>query len=103
MAAAGIGRHVTMHDLRHCYASLLIAGGADPVFVSRQLGHASPGFTLQRYSHLFDSVRHADGMREILEAGYGNSLATTPGDQGAPGEGDAAAEVAHLRDFGAAL
>lgn len=69
--AAGIGRRVTMHELRHAFASALIASGRDVVFVSRQLGHASPAITLAVYAHLFDSVRHADETREHLEAEFG--------------------------------
>jgi integrase len=34
-------RPVRWHDLRHTFASLLIAGGANITFVSRQLGHTS--------------------------------------------------------------
>jgi integrase len=37
---------VTFHVLRHTLASLLIAQGHDPVFVSRQLGPANPAITL---------------------------------------------------------
>ncbi len=37
------------HDLRHTFASLLIAEGGNVVFVSRQLGHASPDITLKVY------------------------------------------------------
>jgi hypothetical protein len=33
---------VRMHDLHHCFASMLIAAGADVVLVARQLGHANP-------------------------------------------------------------
>jgi integrase len=36
-----------MHDLRHCFASMLIAAAADVVFVARQLGHANPAITLR--------------------------------------------------------
>ena len=42
---------VTLHALRHCHASALIASGADPVTVSRRLGHGS---TMSVYAHLFD-------------------------------------------------
>jgi integrase len=45
---------VTLHALRHSHASALIAAGTDPVTVSRRLGHASSGFTLSTYAHLFD-------------------------------------------------
>ena len=39
------------HDLRHSFAPLLIAQGGNVVFVSRQLGHASPSITLDAYGH----------------------------------------------------
>ena len=62
------------HDLRHTFASLLIAEGANVVFVSRQLGHASPDITLRVYAHLFDRVEHAASTRDALEAGFGGLL-----------------------------
>ncbi|MBA3407879.1 MAG: tyrosine-type recombinase/integrase [Solirubrobacterales bacterium] len=64
------------HDLRHCFASLLVAGGADVVFVASQLGHSSPAVTLTVYASLFDERDHAAKMAEILEGGYGNVLET---------------------------
>jgi integrase len=49
--AAGLNQSgeptLRMHDLRHCFASMLIREGADVVFVSRQLGHANPAITLR--------------------------------------------------------
>ena len=44
-------RHIRMHDLRHTYASLRIAKGDNLQDVSRQLGHATVGFTLAVYAH----------------------------------------------------
>lgn len=44
-------RHIRMHDLRHTYASLRVAKGDNLQDISRQLGHASVGFTLKVYSH----------------------------------------------------
>jgi len=35
---AGIARHVRLHDLRHTYASLLIAQGAHPKYIQVQMG-----------------------------------------------------------------
>jgi len=46
---AGQGR-LSLHSLRHTFASLIIAKGLDVVFVSRQLGHASPATTFV-YAH----------------------------------------------------
>jgi integrase len=68
-------RGVTFHALRHTFASILIAQGHDPVFVSRQLGHANAAITLKVYAHLFDAERHANEARAQLEANYGALLA----------------------------
>lgn len=40
------------HDLRHTAASLAIHAGANPLLVSKMLGHSSVTITLDRYSHL---------------------------------------------------
>jgi integrase len=58
------------HDLRHTAASLLIAEGADPVYVSRMLGHSSPSITLNFYAGLFDRARHEERTVAMLEAKY---------------------------------
>jgi integrase len=64
------------HDLRHTFASLLIAQGANVVYVSGQLGHASSDITLRVYAHLFASAEHGDKTRALLEAEFGNSVVT---------------------------
>lgn len=81
----GQGRpNLRFHDLRHTFASLLVAEGANVVFVSRQLGHASPDITLKVYAHLFDRVAHAEQTRRVLEASYGNVLETSGGGRRQP-------------------
>ena len=45
-----------LHDLRHFYASGLIAAGCDVVAVQRALGHASATVTLDTYSHLWPTA-----------------------------------------------
>jgi integrase len=42
--------HVRLHDLRHIYASGLIAAGCDVVTVQRALGHAQASTTLNIYT-----------------------------------------------------
>jgi integrase len=42
-----------LHDLRHFYASGLIAAGCDVVTVQRAMGHGSASLTLNTYSHLW--------------------------------------------------
>jgi integrase len=44
---------LTLHDLRHYYASGLIAAGCDVVTVQRALGHAKATTTLNTYAHLW--------------------------------------------------
>jgi integrase len=65
---------ITFHALRHTFASVLIAQGRDPVFVSRQLGHTNAAITLRVYAHLFDAERHSREAREGLEGEYGTLL-----------------------------
>ena len=71
--AAKLG-HVRLHDLRHFYASGLIAAGCDVVTVQRALGHSTATTTLDTYSHLWptaeDRTRKAASglMRQALRA-----------------------------------
>jgi hypothetical protein len=69
-----------MHDLRHTFASLLIAQGVHVVFVSRQLGHANPATTLRVYASEFDRVRNADAARSALSAQFGGLLEGNAGE-----------------------
>ena len=41
------------HDLRHTYASLLIAANVQPMVVAAELGHTDARLVLQRYGHLY--------------------------------------------------
>ena len=43
---------VTIHSLRHTYASFAIAQGADAKTLQMQLGHSSPSITLNTYTAL---------------------------------------------------
>jgi integrase len=52
----GVRQPIRWHDLRHQYVSLLIASGKSPKYIAEQAGHASAGFTLDRYGHLFASI-----------------------------------------------
>jgi integrase len=76
----GLPEGFRYHDLRHYFASLLIASGADVKTVQAWLRHASAKTTLDTYGHLWpdrdESTRaavdavlqdHADSMR--TEAG----------------------------------
>lgn len=44
------------HDLRHTYASLLLANGAPMKYVQHQLGHSSIKMTMDLYTHLLPEI-----------------------------------------------
>jgi integrase len=48
-----VGIDYRLHDLRHFYASGLIAAGCDVVTVQQALGYSSAAITLTTYSHLW--------------------------------------------------
>ena len=54
---------IRFHDLRHSFASLLIAQGEHPKLISEQLGHASVQITLDRYGHLLPASYDSAGER----------------------------------------
>jgi integrase len=41
------------HDLRHFYASALIAANLNPKIIQARLGHATLAETMETYGHLF--------------------------------------------------
>ncbi len=59
---------IRWHDLRHTYATLLLARGVHPTYVQKSLGHSSVQLTLDRYSHWMPSMGRnvADGINEAL-------------------------------------
>ena len=61
-------RPISPYTARHTFASLLIAAGKNSLYVSRQMGHHSPGFTLTVYGHLMDSVptRYVEWIDELV-------------------------------------
>jgi integrase len=63
--------NVTMHGLRHTYASILVSLGHDLAFVSEMLGHADPSITLRVYTRLLDGKEQAARASQALEDGFG--------------------------------
>ena len=52
---AGIDK-IRFHDLRHTYASLLLANGAPMKYVQHQLGHSSITMTMDLHTHFLPEV-----------------------------------------------
>lgn len=47
---------IRLHDLRHCHASLLLAGGVPIKVVSERLGHSTIAMTMDVYGHLLPGM-----------------------------------------------
>jgi integrase len=75
----GLPEGFRFHDLRHYYASLLIASGADVKVVQHRLRHASAKTTLDTYGHLWpdtdESTRTA--VERAMSARLADSLRTS--------------------------
>ncbi|MFL6239303.1 MAG: tyrosine-type recombinase/integrase [Actinomycetes bacterium] len=75
LRCAGLPSTLRLHDLRHTYASICASQGIQPVRISRRLGHNSVSFTLDTYTHLFDSDEDADmALLERPVAAVGNVI-----------------------------
>ena len=53
--------YVTVHGLRHTYASLLICSGTDPRTAAAQLGHSSPSLTMNIYANPQNAAKRKAG------------------------------------------
>ncbi len=78
-AGVRVAGRLSLHSLRHGYASMLIGSGVDVVFVSRQLGHAKPDVTLRVYAHLFARREHAERARAAISSTYAEVAAASRG------------------------
>ena len=67
--AADLPDWATFHDLRHFYASLLIARGCSVKSVQNRLGHQSAVETLDTYRHLWPDSD--DETRDAVDAVLG--------------------------------
>ena len=63
---------VRLHDLRHAYATRLLAAGVHPKVVSEALGHASAAFTMQVYQHVMPSMQET--AAKAIEQALGEGL-----------------------------
>lgn len=58
---------VRFHDLRHAYATMLLASGVHPKIASEALGHSTVGITLDTYSHVLPTMQ-AEAAAAIQKA-----------------------------------
>ena len=62
---AGIG-DISIHDLRHAFASRMISRGVEPVTLASLMGHEDARITLSRYAHVYDKERTDDAVRAAM-------------------------------------
>ena len=62
---------ISLHGLRHTYASLMILAGVNAKEISDSLGHSSVAFTLDVYGHLYPAQRQdaADALDALMKTG----------------------------------
>ncbi len=48
---------ITLHDLRHTHATLLLKAGVPVKVVSERLGHTNPAFTMSVYQHVIPGMQ----------------------------------------------
>lgn len=61
---------ITLYDLRHTCATLMLTAGVNPKVVSERLGHASVVITLNTYSHVLPTMQ-ADATEKLGALLYG--------------------------------
>jgi integrase len=68
VSEAGLPKGTTSHDLRHHYASVLLAGGESVVAVAERLGHEDASLVLSTYGHLMPDSD--DRTRSAIDAAW---------------------------------
>jgi integrase len=53
----GFNEGLRLHDLRHTGATLMLESGMTILEVSKELGHADPGFTMKVYGHVTENAK----------------------------------------------
>ncbi|MGY1736856.1 tyrosine-type recombinase/integrase [Geodermatophilus sp. SYSU D00684] len=71
VAAAGLPAGTTSHDLRHHYASVLLAAGESVIAVAERLGHEDAALVLSTYGHLMPDSE--DRTRRAVDAAWGTA------------------------------
>lgn len=79
-------RPVTLHSLRHSFASALIGNGSSVVEVQHLLGHSSATITLKVYTHFFPTAQ-SDSVSRLASAILGGNSPRRDSDTSASDDG----------------
>ena len=83
VARSGLPPSTTSHDLRHHYASVLLAQGESVVAVAERLGHHNASLVLSTYGHLMPDSE--DRTRRAVDDAWASCAPSVPRDRGAGG------------------
>lgn len=92
--------HVSLHDLRHTFASMLNNAHIDIAMISRELGHSNINTTLSVYTHVFGNVAESSrGIADTLNNAF-SAPALPPNDNEKTANADSASgSVAEREGF----
>jgi integrase len=76
--SANLPTSTTTHDLRHHYASVLLAAGESVIAVAERLGHENATLVLTTYGHLMPDSE--DRTRRAIEIAWSDGRGTDGGD-----------------------
>lgn len=74
VTGSGLPKGTTNHDLRHHYASVLLAAGESVVAVAERLGHEDASLVLSTYGHLMPDSD--DRTRSAIDAAWDGASAS---------------------------
>ena len=92
LGKANLPLHFHPHCLRHTFASLLLQQWESPVYVQRQLGHASIQLSVDAYGRWLpmgnkaavDKLDEGAGTPKVRATGWQSGRKTRPGPEGRP-------------------
>jgi integrase len=76
VASASLPKSTTSHDLRHHYASVLLAQGESVVAVAERLGHHNASLVLSTYGHLMPDSE--DRTRRAIDTAWSGCAPPVP-------------------------
>ena len=72
-------RHVSVHGLRHTFATMLNSAGVDIARISAELGHSNISTTLNKYTHVFGGATASSrGIADAMDAKFSKTAPILP-------------------------
>jgi len=72
-------QHVSVHGLRHTFATMLNSSGIDIARISAELGHSNISTTLNKYTHVFGGATASSrGIADEMEIKFSKTAPNLP-------------------------